>query len=211
MDISPIPTLYKKIYFRSKTEARWACFMDCLGVAWEYEPKTFHFQVDGEDVWYLPDFWLPGTGRWFEVKGTHDDREACYRKHQGLARETERDVLVFVGFPAPPFSRSTRCEDGGDGGHVWFGGLGIRFDSGRQWCVCKKCGEVGIEFEGSWDRMKCCQKTDDDRKRASHALGDGILAAYNTAWQLGDPLDQQLPFLPYDHREVRRGGHPLPW
>ena len=32
MTIKPIETLYRGHYFRSKTEARFAVFLDCLGV-----------------------------------------------------------------------------------------------------------------------------------------------------------------------------------
>lgn len=32
------PTTYKGTVFRSRLEARWACFMDLIGLRWEYEP-----------------------------------------------------------------------------------------------------------------------------------------------------------------------------
>lgn len=45
-----IPTLYRGVQFRSRTEARWAAFFDALGWPWEYEPVD----LDG----YIPDFIL---------------------------------------------------------------------------------------------------------------------------------------------------------
>ena len=53
MTIKPIETLYRGHYFRSKAEARFAVFMDCLGVKWDYEPQGFDL---GNGLKYLPDF-----------------------------------------------------------------------------------------------------------------------------------------------------------
>ena len=51
-------------------------------------------------VWYLPDFWLPDLGRWFEVKGkrpSQDELEKC----RALAFESGSEVLLAVGTPDP--------------------------------------------------------------------------------------------------------------
>ena len=53
MTIKPIETLYRGHYFRSKAEARFAVFLDCLGVKWDYEPQGFDL---GNGLKYLPDF-----------------------------------------------------------------------------------------------------------------------------------------------------------
>lgn len=45
-----IPTAYAGVNFRSRLEARWACFFDNVGWDWAYEP----FDLDG----YIPDFVL---------------------------------------------------------------------------------------------------------------------------------------------------------
>jgi hypothetical protein len=37
LSIAPIETVYKKHRFRSRLEARWAVFLDCMEVRWEYE------------------------------------------------------------------------------------------------------------------------------------------------------------------------------
>jgi len=72
MGIKAIETRYKGYRFRSRLEARWAVFFDNLGIAWEYEREGFEFD-DGTR--YLPDFWLPRSELWVEVKGKllHDD------------------------------------------------------------------------------------------------------------------------------------------
>jgi len=46
--IKPVPTWYKGILFDTRTEARWAAFLDRLGVDWSYHP----FDLDG----WFPDF-----------------------------------------------------------------------------------------------------------------------------------------------------------
>jgi len=56
---------YKGIRFRSSYEVRVAKALDAYGIAWEYEPKRFNLGTCS----YLPDFYLPGLGVYWEVKG----------------------------------------------------------------------------------------------------------------------------------------------
>ena len=64
-EIKPIETRYKGHRFRSRLEARWAVFFDSIGIEWEYEPEGFELP-DGTR--YLPDFYLPRTRTYAEVK-----------------------------------------------------------------------------------------------------------------------------------------------
>lgn len=57
---------YSSVTFRSQLEARWAVFFDALAIDWDYEPC--HYPI-GDDLGYLPDFYLPGLGLWAEGKG----------------------------------------------------------------------------------------------------------------------------------------------
>lgn len=89
-----LPTIYNGVTYRSRTEARWARFLDELGVAFEYEAESFN--LDGS--WYLPDFWVPAWNLYIEVKGeipTPFERERCER----LAQHTGRNVLLVAGAP----------------------------------------------------------------------------------------------------------------
>lgn len=63
-----IRTIYKGITFRSKLEADWAITLDSLGVAWRYERAGKYFGR----IFYLPDFFLPVSGQYLEVKGQMD-------------------------------------------------------------------------------------------------------------------------------------------
>lgn len=63
--IKVIPTRYKGILFRSRTEARWAVFFDEIGYEWEYEKEGFELPSGR----YLPDFYFPKLQTYLEVKG----------------------------------------------------------------------------------------------------------------------------------------------
>ena len=65
MNIKPIETCYNGYRFRSRLEARWAVFFDCLGIKYEYEPEGIKLS-NGE--YYLPDFFLPDLETYVEVK-----------------------------------------------------------------------------------------------------------------------------------------------
>jgi len=92
-----IKTRYKGILFRSKLEAEWAKFFDSLEIPWLYEPEGFQFS-DG--TMYLPDFWLPDSKQWFEVKGILNDKDQ--HKMEMLCLESNHDVVI--GHPDGEFS-----------------------------------------------------------------------------------------------------------
>lgn len=71
--IQAIETSYAGCRFRSRLEARWAVFFDHLGVEWEYEPQGYRVGAPGRRRSYLPDFWLPKSRTWVEVKGSVDE------------------------------------------------------------------------------------------------------------------------------------------
>ena len=70
-----IQTYYKGYYFRSRLEARYAVFLDYLGIRWKYETEGYIIEKNefsetfghvGEA--YLPDFFLPDLYIYLEIK-----------------------------------------------------------------------------------------------------------------------------------------------
>jgi hypothetical protein len=53
--LTPTDTVYGKYRFRSRTEARWAVFLEHLQLAYTYEQQGFHLD---NGLKYLPDFFL---------------------------------------------------------------------------------------------------------------------------------------------------------
>lgn len=78
--IKAIETEYKGYRFRSRSEARWAVFLDSLSLDWEYEIEGF---VLRDGTHYLPDFYVRDWGLWIEIKG---------------AAPTPRELKIFQGF-----------------------------------------------------------------------------------------------------------------
>ncbi len=120
--IRAIQTRYAGCHFRSRLEARWAVLFDHLGIAWEYEPQGFEIRDrsrSGSDArtWrYLPDFYLPATQTWVEVKGDQEHLTADYRWMLGEAIDfggqlphvedsqgTARGLLILGPVPATQF------------------------------------------------------------------------------------------------------------
>ncbi|MFB7555347.1 hypothetical protein [Streptomyces brevispora] len=129
MTIQPIETRYAGHRFRSRLEARWAVFMDHMGIPWDYEPQGY--VVDGTP--YLPDFLVyPGQeGQfWLEIKGGFPTKDEV-AKAQGLAIGTEITAFVYWAKPEPPapdLSHLTEEQLNGwdQTGYVWTDDCGWR-------------------------------------------------------------------------------------
>jgi hypothetical protein len=81
--------------FRSRTEARFATFLQHAGVPWEYEPDGYKL----ESGWYLPDFrirpdWAPDQA-WVEIKPPSDTVDDP--RWAELAEGSGMPVLVLRG------------------------------------------------------------------------------------------------------------------
>jgi hypothetical protein len=61
---------YKNIRMRSGWEVAYAKYLDKRGIKWQYESKTF----DLGDTTYTPDFCLPETDTYIEIKGYFDKK-----------------------------------------------------------------------------------------------------------------------------------------
>ena len=56
---------YRNIWMRSSWEVAYAKYLDKQKIKWQYEPKYF----DLEKTTYTPDFYLPETDMYIEIKG----------------------------------------------------------------------------------------------------------------------------------------------
>lgn len=161
-----IETHYKGYRFRSRLEARWAVFLDAVGVAYDYEKEGF--DLDG--LYYLPDFWVPGVG-WIEIKPNEelsDEESEKARRFQRLLwamRCADPDALwsdlyyILCGTPwLDRYSIFSVWQHAGDNS------LEICKRDDR-WTDCPLCGRVNIaltwdgystEADGqTWDGLSC--------------------------------------------------------
>lgn len=107
--IKAIETTYGGYRFRSRLEARWAVFMDSLGIGWEYEPEGYETSAGR----YLPDFRIvsgmrdavgergiyPERPILAEVKGVIDPPVNEVAKVHALTQGMLCTVLLFGPFP----------------------------------------------------------------------------------------------------------------
>src|SRR5262245_24995942 len=97
--IPPKETLVDGVRYRSRTEARWAIFFAALAVDFVYEHERIKLS-NGES--YLPDFYLPHFGAFFEVKADNDAivTEECVRARTLSADRPGQRVWLAVGAPS---------------------------------------------------------------------------------------------------------------
>lgn len=97
--MNAIETIYNGFKFRSRLEARWALFFDTIGIKYQYECEGFK-KMDLSDknyIYYLPDFYLPESKTWVEVKGDKNELSENYTKWE--------DFFDY-GCPLPNFNNS---------------------------------------------------------------------------------------------------------
>jgi len=92
-------------YFRSRWEANTARYWNLLKIKWQYEPKEFEFKgIKRGNRFYKPDFYLPETDKYVEVKGwfTPDDKTKIRRFKKYYPEEFAKLHFVI----GDPFSNS---------------------------------------------------------------------------------------------------------
>lgn len=95
--ILPIPTEYAGVKFRSRLEARWAVYLDLVGIEWQYEKEGYQLPSG----WYVPDFWLPRHKKWMAIKYENGFGAAEFLKCRDLCEFTKFDVVMADGDPRP--------------------------------------------------------------------------------------------------------------
>lgn len=150
MNITPIETTYAGCRFRSRLEARWAVFFDELNVEWRYEPEGFRIELSsGRRINYLPDFYLPESGTWVEVKGdfARFDKELLAAMTDGNnplpgmfdSLKTKRGLILLGNVPPvekdgpTPIHPILQHHEGGYVNDAWWG-----------WSTKKKSGSLNV-------------------------------------------------------------------
>lgn len=121
-----IPTLYKGLSFRARTEARWAAFFDRLHVTWEYEPRGY---TAGGGA-YMPDFYLPELHCWLETKG---DRPGGHEKQKliQLAKHTVCAGYIQQGAPGDAWGMLVATRAGFPHNLTWWSAHPAQLADGR--------------------------------------------------------------------------------
>lgn len=150
MDIKPIETYYNGYRFRSRLEARWAVFFDAMGIKYEYEPEGF---VMSDGTTYLPDFYLPESKQYFEVKGVMTDTDL--HKIEQFIKESER--CVIIGYADFHF---ITCNYWGDDP----GPNAEKFELSNEGTLfkCRACGKYWFMDYGGLYHCQCCGEYDGD-------------------------------------------------
>ena len=84
--------IYKNIKMRSSYEIAYAKWLDKQNIKWKYESKTF----DLGNTTYTPDFYLPETNKYIEIKGYwREDAKKKFKKFKTIYSETKIQVLNY--------------------------------------------------------------------------------------------------------------------
>lgn len=81
--------------YRSPREYAWAAWLDCLSVPYQYEALQARLS---KALRYQPDFWLPATEAWLEIKAARPTYGEA-RVAKQLAEADARPVFVAAGWP----------------------------------------------------------------------------------------------------------------
>lgn len=100
----PVQSLLQKVakepmtpHFRAPNEYAFAAWLDALAVPWKYESLE---PAIARAIRYQPDFWLPDSLAWLEIKpGFHRPTPGEERVARLLAEATGRPVYLAAGWP----------------------------------------------------------------------------------------------------------------
>ena len=152
-----IETIYDKHNFRSRAEAKWAVVFNSLNIPYVYEPEGFYLS-DG--TMYLPDFYLPECGQWFEVKGVMHPKDI----HKIEMFIKESGCALTVGYEDFTFQA---CDN------WWYNEFSLADKHASILASCRTCGKKWFMGTNGSYACPCCDAYDGDRGFDTLAFGDG--------------------------------------
>lgn len=194
MDIKPIETIYKGYRFRSRLEARWAVFFDAMGIPYVYEPEGF---VLSDGTMYLPDFYLPDSDTYAEIKGVMSDKDQ--NKIEQFMKDSKKDFLI--GYENIHFQA---CDIFGSDDNSDFA---LSEEENSVMCQCYSCKKIFFTgLLGSYE-CKCCGYYNGDSTFNSILHGDGDTALNQINCELinatnTDPGECIIKYLPIGDRAI---------
>jgi hypothetical protein len=144
-----IETYYNGYKFRSRLEARWAVFFDSLKIPYLYEPEGFELK---NGTRYLPDFYLPDSKQFFEVKGKMSDNDM-----EKIKSVINDGYSVVIGLDDGKFIACNHWLNSNDEHDEY------SLCEEESWlCECYACGKYWFAGAfGLWD-CQCCGSHDGD-------------------------------------------------
>lgn len=159
--IGAIETKYNGYKFRSRAEARWAVFFDDLRIQYMYEPEGMRLS-DG--TLYLPDFYLPESKTFFEVKGIMNEIDM----HKIKQLQKDLSVSVAIGYADMTFQASDYYDWGGDEQI-----FEIASKESSYAVMCPNCKKIFFMASTGYYGCQCCGYYDGDSIFGESLCGDG--------------------------------------
>ena len=144
-EIKAIKTKYNGYVFRSRLDARVAVLFDILEIKYLYELEGFYL---GDDIYYLPDFYLPDMDIWVEVKGVMSELD--FNKIKKFIEAGNSMLIVFndLSFSFFDLTYYYGCDLDLDDLHC---------ESDTALVKCGRCGKYYfVHLLGEYS-CKCCQ------------------------------------------------------
>lgn len=156
MEFKPIETEYNGYRFRSRAEARWAVFFDNIGMRYIFEPEGYELS-DGTK--YLPDFYLPDSDSFFEVKGIMNEKDM----HKIEMLINDLGISVAIGYADLEFQS---CDWWGDNHYS------ITVKEESVLVKCKRCEKFYFSALNGTYACRCCGAYDGDHLFDVKAYGE---------------------------------------
>lgn len=90
---------HQRVRFAHESERQFAQLLDFYGIAWEYEPRTFTLEADGDGrptQAFSPDFYLPAYDLFLEITTLSQKLVTRKNRKVRLLRERHPEINIKV-------------------------------------------------------------------------------------------------------------------